>query len=718
MRPHLNFWSNPDLPVLLQTEAAECGVACLAMVASYWGRRTDLASMRRRFSVSMKGTTLKALIGMARQLALRGRPLRLEFDQLGGLRLPCILHWDLNHFVVLASVSERHVVIHDPAAGARRLAWTEVSRHFTGVAMELSPEQDFKRTRETERFSLFSLMGPVRGLKRSLAQLLMLGVTLQVFSLMVPFYLQWVVDEALMAGDRSLLAALGIGFLLLVAMQAALEAVRSWVMTTLSTNLNFEWFGRAFLHLLNLPMSYFEKRHLGDVLSRFASIQAIQHALTTQFAEGVLDGLLAVSTLVLMCIYSGNLASVALIALATYALVRCAMLRSLREASTEQIVHAAHQQSHLLQSARGVQSLRLFNRIDERHAGWMDTLADQFNADLRVAKMSISFRSATTLIFGAERILVIWLAASAVLDASFTVGMLFAFIGYKDQFTQRMVALVDRLFEFRMLGLHGERVADILLTKPEDPGPQGENELADLEPSIELRDLSFRYSDSEPYIVRKLNLTIPTGQSIAFAGASGSGKTTLVKLMLGLLEPTEGEILIGGVPLRQVGVANYRRQVGVVMQDDHMFSGTIAENICFFDSRPDVDRIEDSAREAAIHKEIADMPMGYNTLIGDSGSGLSGGQRQRILLARALYKKPRILVLDEATSHLDTANEHLVNLAIRQYPLTRIIVAHRPETLAMAERQVILEHGRIARDLHQLHNDGEGGRLGPRCSAA
>ena len=699
--PRLHFWRSDDVPVLLQTEASECGLACLAMVAGHWGHHIDLASLRRRFAISLKGATLGGLINMAQALGLQSRTLRLELDQMDRLKVPSVLHWDMSHFVVLREVRKGSIVIHDPAVGARSVTMDEVSKHFTGVALELTPGARFKPQAQLQRFSLRSLMGHVTGLKRGMAQLLLVGIALQVCALVAPFYLQWLVDEALVADDRDLITVLGIGFLLLVVVQTVIGAVRSWMTTVLATQLNFQWFGNAFAHLMRLPLPYFEKRHLGDIVSRFGSIQAIQRSLTTQFVEGVIDGLLVGATGIVMLVYSPRLTLVAGVAVTLYALLRWSLFRQLRAATSEQIIHAAKQQTHFMESARGAQSIRLFNRAEERRIGWMNLLADQFNADLRIARLSISHQTANTFLFSAERVIVVWMAALAVLDQRFSVGMLFAFLSYKDQFSQRIAALIDKLFEFRMLRLHGERVADIVLAEPEEDAQESERDNRRIEASIELRDVSFRYAAGEPCVIHKLNLAIPAGQCIAITGASGCGKTTLVKLLLGLLEPTEGEIRVGGVPLRQLGLANYRHLIGTVMQDDHLFAGSIADNIAFFDPQPSQDLVESSARLAAIDTEIAAMPMGYNTLVGDIGTGLSGGQKQRILLARALYKKPRMLCLDEATSHLDVSNEQLVNSAIRRIDLTRILVAHRPETIAMAQRVVVLERGQIARDLEQ-----------------
>lgn len=697
----LNFslFGGRRLPVLLQTESAECGLASLAMVAGYWGYEVDLASLRRRFSVSIKGSTIKGVAAMAEAMGLQARALRLEMKNLPELKLPCVLHWNMNHFVVLRSVSANKAVIHDPGVGERTLTLEEFSNHFTGVALELWPGSHFEKKVEKQRYSLLSLMGQVRGLRSGLLHLLALGLVLQVFGLIAPFYLQWVVDEALLAADKDMLTVLGIGFALLVLLQTAVSLVRSWVTTTLSTDLNFQWLNNAFAHLMRLPLPYFEKRHTGDIASRFASIQIIQRRLTSQFVESIIDGVMVLSTLALMLVYSPRLSAVAATAVSLYILLRWAIYRALKAATAEQIIHAAKQQTHFMESVRGAQSVRLFGMGGERCRSWMNKLASQFNAELRIAKLSVSYETAERLLFNLERVIVVWLAALLVVDNAMSVGMMFAFLSYKDQFSQRMSGLVDKLFEFRMLMLHGDRVADIVMTDAETQPVEAEVAVDTLAPTIEFRNISFRYSDSEPFVLRHLDLTIQAGQSVAVTGSSGGGKTTLVKLLLGLLEPTEGEILIGGVPMNRIGMSNFRAMLGTVMQDDTLFAGSLAENICFFSPDPDMARIQACARQAAIDDDILAMPMRYNTLVGDIGSGLSGGQKQRVLLARALYRNPRILVLDEATSHLDVASERAVNAAVQKAELTRVIVAHRPETIAMADRVVRLHEGQVQNDM-------------------
>jgi len=715
MELRLNFAFSRRIQPLLQTEAAECGLACLAMVASHHGYRTDLPSLRRRFSISLKGATLKQLIDIAGQLELAARPLRLELEELGELKTPCILHWDLNHFVVLVRVTRRGITILDPARGEAHLTLPEASRHFTGVALELTPSPAFRKKTERQSVNLRSLLGRAVGLRKSLLQILVLALALEVFALVSPFFMQWVVDGAITSADRDLLLLLALGFALLMLIQTALGLARSWVVLFMATHLGLQWNGNVFAHLLRLPSVWFEKRHMGDVVSRFGSVAAIQHTLTTSFVEAILDGVMAAATVVMMLFYSVPLTLIVLASLVVYGLLRWAAYAPLRQATGEQIVLSAKASSIFMESIRAIGSIKLFNHEDERRARWMNATVDATNRGLATEKMMIGYRIAHTLLSGSENILILYLGALAVMDNLFSVGMLFAFVAYKSTFSGRVASLIDKVVELKMLRLHGERLADIVLEEPESQGQAVEREVEDL--TLEVKNLSFRYGDAEPWVLKDLNLSIAPGEAVAIVGPSGCGKTTLLKVLLGLLSPTEGEVRIGGLRIEQLGARTYRRLIGAVMQEDALLAGSIAENIAFFDLRADQPRVEHCARIAAVHEEIMAMPMGYATLIGDMGTAISGGQKQRIVLARALYKQPKLLFLDEATSHLDVARESIVNAGVRGLALTRVIVAHRPQTIASADRVIALEGGRIGQDLRVASLTTEAGQGGVAAQA-
>jgi len=694
-RQPLQFGWSRRLPVILQTEAAECGLACLAMIANHHGHDVDLAGLRRRFSSSLKGATLARVMAMAGRLGLACRPLKLDMGDLSRLRTPCVLHWDLNHFVVLKSVGKRGIVIHDPARGLRKLGMKEASDHFTGVALELSPAADFAPVRERQAVSMRALTGRVRGLVPALAQILMLALALEVFALAAPFYLQWVMDQVLVSADRDLLTLLGLGFIGIAIFSALVTAARSWAVTWLGATLNVQWASNLFAHLMRLPLDWFEKRHVGDVVSRFGSIQTIQCTLTTQFIGSLLDGLMSLVTLVVMAFYSIGLTALVAGLFLVYGLIRWGFFGPLRRASEEQIVYGARQQSELLESIRGAMPIKLASKQDERLSRYANVTVSTANRDIAIQRLGIAFTLSNQLMFGMGRVAMIWIAATLALKSEFSAGMLIAFIAYADQFLNRAAGLIDKCVDFCMLKLHAERVADIALTTPEENASSSWNGSIP-EASIELCNVSFRYAEGEPWILRHCSLRIDAGESVAFVGPSGCGKSTLAKIMLGLLAPTEGEVRFGGVDIRKLGLDVYRRWIGAVMQDDQLFAGSIADNISFFDPEATPMRIEAAARLAAVHDDIAAMPMAYQSLVGDMGSSLSGGQKQRVILARALYRRPRLLVLDEATSHLDLERERLVNAAVQRLRITRIVIAHRPETVAAAGRVIRLEMERSA----------------------
>ncbi len=701
----------PATPLILQNEAAECALACLTMVAASHGLHTDLATLRQRFSLSLKGATMADLAVMARSLKLQARAVRAEPEQLDQLPLPAILHWDFNHFVVLVKLRRDEVLIHDPARGARWMKWAQLSKHFTGAAMELMPEAGFTPRAEQQRISVRQLLGRVTGLKRSLGQIVALALVLEFFVLLSPFLMQWVVDDVLVSADRDLLVTLGIGFAMLVAIQAVTAAIRSWAVLHLSATLNLQWLGNVFAHLLRLPLSWFERRHMGDIWSRFFAVQQIQKTLTTSFLEVLLDGALVVATLAMMALYSPRLSLIVLGFVAAYAMLRWGLFAPMRRATEEALVHDAKKTSHFLESLRGVMAIKLFGAEADRQSRFMNLVVDAMNADIVVRRLEVTLSVAHRGLFGLERVLVIWVGAMLVLDQALTVGMLLAFVAYKEQFSQRVAALIDKWAELKMLKVQGERLADIVLAEPEQVHAQALPRAATDDgtpPRIELRNLRFRYSDSEPEVLHQINLSIEPGESVAIVGPSGCGKTTLIKVMLGILKPVQGEVLVGERSLDMMGSSAWRAMVGTVMQDEPLFAGSIADNISFFDARPEMDRVIECARLAAVHEEIDALPMGYHTLIGDMGASLSGGQKQRVLLARALYKRPRVLFLDEATSALDVERERLVNQSVRQLRLTRVIVAHRPETVASADRVIVLDGGQVSNDLRTVGGSAAG----------
>ena len=683
----------------------------MVMVASYHGRHTDLSEIRRRFPLSLNGTALTHLMEIGMSLGLRSRALRLEPEDLRELSVPCIIHWNMEHYVVLWRVCRDGVVIHDPVHGRSTLSRAEFSTHFTGIALELEPIADFVPAPRPQRIGILRLTGNLGGIKRSLGLLALLALCLEALVLLAPLLVQVITDVALPYQDTDLLNLLGVGFLIMMVLHASVGALRSWCVARLGVSLNYGWRVNVFTHLVSLPHRYFERRQLGDLQNRFGSIADIQKALTSRFIEGLLDGVMTLLTLVLMLVYSKVLTAITVMAFVLYTCAKVVTFGWLREAQHGQLMSQAIQESHFLEVTRGIQAIRLNNKGPVQVGQHANKSIDALNRDIEVQRISIVLDSIKFVIFNLQRILILWLGATMVLGGSMTAGMLIAFFVFSYQFTTRAGALADYIAEFRMLDLHAERLADIVLATPElDVHPPQPAQPADH--GLQLRGIAFRYDPGADFLLRCCDLTVRAGESVAIIGGSGSGKSTLIKVILGLLDAEAGSVLVGGQPLEKVGKHALREMIGTVMQDDQLFNGSILDNIRMFDTRSADGSVEAAARLAEVHSDIVAMPMGYYTLIGDMGSSLSGGQKQRIVLARALYKQPKILILDEATSHLDIQRERLVNASLARMSLTKIIIAHRPETIASADRVLELRDGslhEVARPVFSRSADWAGG---------
>lgn len=686
---HLGLFGHSRVRLVRQTEVTECGLASIAMVANFHGLDIDLGTLRRQFAPSLRGAALKTLISIADRLGLTSRAVKLPLDQLSNLRMPAVLHWDMNHFVVLEQTKGGKALIHDPASRSKWFAFDELTKHFTGVALELSPADDFEPANRRERLRLPQLWRRMTGLKRALAQTLVLSLVMQAFVLASPYYMQVAIDDALPALDQNLLTVLALGFALFTVINVGASLLRSFVLLSAGTSLGYGVAANIARRLFRLPVSWFEKRHVGDILSRFQSVTPIQQTLTQGAVAAIIDGTLALFTFAVMFFYNAELALVAAAAFVAYGLVRAISFSLQRTAQEETIVAAGRERSVLIESIRGMVTLRLFNRESARHAQWQAKLTDSVNAEIGLARIGIWQQTANLLIFGLETIVTVWLAVGFVIEGGFSVGMLFAYVAYKTQFLQRSASLIDQGITFKMLGLHLERLSDIAMADQDPSFAQTVPSKPQFGGRLELRNVRFRYSPSDPLVLDGVNLVVDAGDHIAITGPSGGGKSTLVKIMLGLLEPDEGEVLIDGTPLARFGYKNYHDQIAAVLQDDSLFAGSLAENIALFEDKPDMERIIASASAAAIHEDVLRMPMGYETLVGDMGSSLSGGQKQRVLLARALYRSPKLLVMDEGTAHLDGLTERKVNAGIGVLGITRIIIAHRAETISTAERLFI-----------------------------
>jgi len=677
--PKGRLFGGKALPVILQTEATECGLACIAMIAQYHGHNIDLNILRRKHLVSLKGASLKNIIAVAGALQFAARPPRLDMEHITQLQVPAILHWDLNHFVVLKKISRGKAHIVDPGVGLRVMSLEKFSSHFTGVALELSPTAEFSPIDAKLTPHLRLLWQRLVGLKRAVFQTLTLSIILQLTILAAPFYLQLVVDGAIPSGDDKLLWALMIGFAGLAVIQAVSEATRSWAILVYGNQLSLQMIGNVFRHLIRLPVSYFEKRHVGDLISRMGSTTPIQEALTQSVVGILIDGVMAALMLGIMFLYSPLLGSVVLISVVLLGLATVLIYPHMRRTQEEAIYAKALENTHLIESIRASTTVKLFGRESEREATWRNLYADFINANVDYGKYLIWQKFAQTVLMGLQLVIIVFLGAKLVMGEgrAFTVGMLFAFVAYRQTFTYSVTQLLQKGIEFRLLSLHLDRLSDIIFVAPEEVDETAQRPL-DITGRITLKNIWFRYSDQDPWVIEDFSAEIEPGSMTTFTGLSGGGKTTLMKLILGLYAPTQGEILIDGRALSDIGIRTWRSQIGVVMQDDKLLTGTIADNIAFFDPEIDMQKVARAAQAAHVHDDINAIPMNYLSMVGDMGSILSGGQKQRVLLARALYNNPKVLFLDEGTANLDVETEKHIVKTLENMDITRIIVAHRP----------------------------------------
>lgn len=703
----LNWTGKKRFHLIRQTESAECGLACLAMMACWHGLQTDLPTLRERFSISTHGMTLQRLIECAAGIRMSSRAVRLEPEDLKSLSLPCILHWNMNHFVVLHKVRGSQLIIYDPDKGKVTLSIQEAGKHFTGVALELMPASDFTVRDERKKIRLRQLIGKTTGLLPAMSRIIIFALTLELLTLGSPLLNQLVIDEVLVAADRGLLTVIIIALVLLSLTQMLLSLARQWASSTLSVNFNMQWTARVFHHLVRLPLSWFDARSKGSINARFDAVNTIQQALTSQVLEGILDVLLVVTALCMMLLYSPEMTLIAVLAAIIYGVLRALWYPSLRQSAEDAWDAGARESGHFLETLNGILSLRINGVTAHREAAWLNLNVTRRNTQLRQSRLLMCYDIAHTLTGSMVSAAILWKGADEVLNGTFTVGMLVAYLSYQMRFSSSISSLTDKFFSWRMLDVYNERLADIVLTPTEgQQQPVQEDgrvstlpfvfrgkESVNTDVSLSLANIIFSHKGSNKPILRGVSLTLKPGEVVAITGKSGCGKSTLVKLILGIHIPDEGTITTFGIPHTHPDYFRVRRRIGTVLQDDHLFRGSIADNIIFFSDDRDPERMNQCARLALIDRDIMAMPMGYQTLIGETGGGLSGGQKQRILLARALYKTPGFLLLDEATSHLDVESEIQISQTLRKLGLPVLLIAHRPETIASADRVLYLEDG-------------------------
>ncbi|WP_341659055.1 peptidase domain-containing ABC transporter [Vibrio sp.] len=691
---NIEFTSKKRIQPLLQAEAAECGLACLGMMLNYYHGDTDIVSLRQKFSLSIKGCTMADILSMAEHVGMAGRGVKVELDELSQLQTPCILHWEMTHFVVLEKVGKDRITILDPACGRVTMSMSQVSERFTGVALELTPTHSFKAPKIKQTIQLGDFWKSMVGARGFVVSLIGLALILQLLGLISPFGMQIITDNIIASNDLHMLNVVIMGLALIVLLELFTGWLRDFVTQRFGHQLSFQMQANMLNHLLRLPMSFFENRHLGDILSKIESLTPVQTLLAFTIPEQMLNALFGIVTSVVLLIYSPMLFAVIATALLSYVVVRRFFYPAQRQLAMESLIAEAKKESNLMETLRSMQAIKLYGKEVQRQGLWQNLAIKSINLEIKNERLDFWQAKANEFIFGAERLIILYVGASLVIKGQFTLGMFMAFVSYREMFVTHVTSLIDFMFEYRMISVHLERISEVLLSEKEmmskDKTFCSNTSLSSITGNIELKNIQFQHSDFSDPVFRSLSLNINAGESVAIIGPSGVGKTTLLKLMIGLLSPQKGEVLIDGKNIIDYDINNLRSQIATVMQDEQLFMGTLAENIHFFSEEPDMEFVKQCADFAGLHQDINNMPMGYNTLVGEMGSALSGGQKQRLVLARALYKRPVMMFLDEATSHLDVKLEKEINKTISNMKITRVIIAHRPETIASADRVIDL----------------------------
>ncbi|MBT2246611.1 peptidase domain-containing ABC transporter [Sphingobium sp. BHU LFT2] len=684
------------VPLIYQSEVTECGLACLAMVCNYHGYEVDLINLRRDFPISLRGLNLSSIIKVAGSLNFHARPMRVEIEHLNEIDLPTILHWNLDHFVVLTAIkSTRHTrtyTINDPSVGIRKLTEKEFSKHFTGIALELTPSANFVRKIQKTKLHLWDLWSSSKGVFSSLSSLLILTVLIQIATLLSPLFVQVAVDDIYSSSDTFALIIFSIGFAILAIFGGAASWARARLASDVSQILDFQIISNVVSHLFRLPLAWFEKRYVGDVISRFNATTQITDLLSKGLVVGGLDIITLVSIVFLLSFMYWPASFIATLGIFLIAVIHFYYVPRINVATAEALIAQAADSSTIIESLQGISGIKASGNEFSRLRIWRDRKSRSTNRAIYVNRLKNSSETIKQSCCNLTNVIFALFAIYSAIEGDITLGSAIAIVAYYSFLQISGIRVLQLHGEYRMLSVHLDRLSDIVLEDPE-PFKERMNDAPPFNGAISLQNVHFSYGVGEDEVLKNINIDIAPGESVAIVGASGEGKTTLIKIMVGLLDPTSGIVKVDGRPLDNRTKLMWRRNVGYVAQNDDLYSGSIAENIAFFDSSLDLAEVVNAAKKAAIHEFIEKTPMGYDSLVGDMGSALSGGQIARILLARALYRRPKVLFADEGTAHLDSETERKVNSSISDMGITRIIVAHRESTINSADRKIEIFNG-------------------------
>lgn len=683
------------VPVIRQISQNECGPACMAMLFGYHGHRIPLHIMTEDCQAFRNGASALAMKKAAEKYGYLLRAYRMEQpEHLQSLELPVILHWDYDHYVILEAWQDQKVRIVDPEHGRKWISSETFRDHFSGIVLtlELKDPSKIPQFQQTEGWRLilrYALMLP----KMTLL-MLVFSVLVQLIGVAVPLLVGFLIDRFLDDWNASTYSSLIISTVTIFAVYFLLSYIRSVVFAQLQRHIS-STLSRDFLsHLLKLPLTFFEQRNTGDLATRMSNISMIREILSTSGVAIVLD-------LTMLFIAAGAMLYQSLfLSLITFLIaivqlgIMLIFIPMIRKSSQQELSAQATSQSYLIEALRGSILVKAMNREETVLRNWLATFSEQMKhfviRFLRSGMLNSIVSSLGTIV----PLLLLMIGFLEIQKGNLTIGTLVAFSSLAVSFLSPINSLISYVQSFQLLMSVIERLQDVLHAKPDDTTQSEKQKRMSVDLSnapIRLQDVDFSY-DRGSEILRNLTMEITPGSKIALVGPTGSGKSTIVKLILGLYLPTSGRITYGDLSTDQIDFRHLRQQIGVVLQDTHLFHGSIAKNISFFDEVP-MEKVLLASKMACLHEDVMRMPLGYHTQIGENGQNLSGGQRQRLSIARALLHQPRLLVLDEATSHLDSLTEQKLNQTFRDHKITQIVIAHRLSTITDADEIIVLHNG-------------------------
>lgn len=683
------------VPEILQMSAVECGAACLAMILGYYGHRTSVTEIGERAGMSRDGLSAWGIVQVARGYGLKVRAISLPSTDLRFASLPAIVHWQFNHFLVVERWSPSYVDVVDPASGRRRLSAREFDKGFTGVIILIEPGQRFHFRKATPVLSLRRyFVQYVRRVPFVFAQILFTSLLLQGFGLLIPLLTKVIVDHIVPERMVNILTLLALGLLALLFAQLVTTLIRSSLLIYLQARIDISLTSNFFEHLLTLPLRFFQQRPGGDILTRVASNTAIRDLISNQLISTLIDGGMVITYLLLLFSQSVTFAAIAVMIGLLQICLLLATFRSIRRLTSRELETMGMSQGYVAEMLTGIMTLKAAGAEQKAFQRWYNLFFDQLNASVHLNYITSVTTSFVTIFNVFAPVALLWVGIFEVVNGQMQIGTMLALNVLAGEFLAPLTSLVGSGRQLQAVRSHLERLADVMEARPEQEAGSAHHPPR-LTGQISLRHVSFQYNAADAMVLKDITLSIQPGQKIAIVGRTGAGKSTLGKLLLGFYLPMEGEILYDGIPLHTLNYQAVRAQFGAVMQETHIFSGSIRQNIAFNHSDIGLEQIIKAAQTAALHDDILQMPMGYETSVGEGGSALSGGQRQRLAIACALAHTPAILLLDEATSSLDVVTERIVEQNLRTLPCTQIIIAHRLSTICSADSILVLDDGRI-----------------------